>query len=156
MCFGDKGIGEKVQMWSFKRTFRMGSKFLPLSMYILWSGFYNFLNIWFLMHTAEVKEYGTLSLIPEKTKLLSSVTLEKWIFKSLDNGLILKYSFLYYPYKQNILCLFINIRSPFGLTFYNLHKDEVMKRNSSSIHSESSFIWQGKEEKSDSVSEKCE
>ena len=29
MCFGDKGIGEKVQMWSFKRTFRMGSKFLP-------------------------------------------------------------------------------------------------------------------------------
>ena len=31
MCFGDKGIGEKVQMWSFKRTFRMGSKFLPLT-----------------------------------------------------------------------------------------------------------------------------
>ena len=69
------------------------------------------------MHTAEVKEYGTLSLIPEKTKLLSSVTLEKWIFKSLDNGLILKYSFLYYPYKQNILSLFIQHPTAFWFNF---------------------------------------
>ena len=97
------------------------------------------------MYNSEVLKFRTLSLIPEKTQLLTSVPLEKWIFKSLDNGLILKYLFIF------------NIRSPFGLNFYNLNKDEVMKRNSSSIHSESSFIWQGKEEeKSDSVSEKCE
>ena len=70
-----------------------------------------------VMYKFGVKEFGTLTPIPEKTKLLSSVTLEKWIFKSLDNGLILKYSFLYYPYKQNISCLFIQHPTAFWFNF---------------------------------------